>query len=217
MSTRKRVLVVEDESFAATAIKAVLVRQKYEVAAIASTTEQALADVAKHRPDVVLIDIDLQSKMDGIQTAAAIRAAYNIPIIYLTDHSEQAFWERAKITGPSGYLLKPFYEDELLITIEIAVYKHQTDQALQETNQRLEQEIKRQSIEEELQKTEATLRGILDSSPNAITMSDLQGTIIECNQAAIDMYRCGSKYDLIGKSALNFFYNSISRETRDHE
>jgi PAS domain S-box-containing protein len=201
----KRVLVVEDESLVATAIKHMLVRQKYEVVAIASSGEQAIAEVELHRPDIILMDIELQSKMDGIHTAAAIHDTYNIPVIYLTAHSEQRFLERAKITGPYGYLLKPFREDELRIAIEIALYKHQTDQVLQDTNQRLEQEItKRQAIEEELQKSEATLRGIFDSSPNAITMTDLHGTILECNQAAVDMYRCASKSDILGKNALAF-------------
>ena len=185
--------------------------------AIASTGEQALADVEKHHPDIILMDIELQSKMDGIRTAATIRATHHIPIIYLTAHSEQPFLERAKITTPYGYLLKPFREDELRITIEIALYKHQTEQLLLKTNQRLEQEItKRQHIEEDLQKSEATLRSIFDSSPSAILLLDLSSTILECNQAAIELHQCGSKDEMLGKSLFRFIALQDIDKVQEH-
>jgi PAS domain-containing protein len=102
--------------------------------------------------------------------------------------------ERLKILGPYGYLQEPFSEDTLQLAIEMTLYKHQTDQVLQETNQRLEQEIKkRQSREEKLQKSETIRQGLFDSSPNAIIIADLQGMIRDCNQSAVEMYHYAFK------------------------
>ncbi|MDY0095031.1 MAG: PAS domain S-box protein [Candidatus Vecturithrix sp.] len=210
MNVQKRVVIVEGESLTATGIKQKLERQGYEVAAIASTWEEARADAGKYQPALLLVDIDQQA-------AAELDAAQHIPIIYLITHSEQPDLERLKILGPYGYLQEPFSEDTLQLAIEMTLYKHQTDQVLQETNQRLEQEIKkRQSREEKLQKSETIRQGLFDSSPNAIIIADLQGMIRDCNQSAVEMYHYASKHELIGNSAFTLFASTDRERIQRH-
>jgi PAS domain S-box-containing protein len=85
------------------------------------------------RPDLVLMDIKLKGEMDGIEAAEQIRTRLNVPVIYLTAFADEATLQRAKITQPFGYLLKPFEERELHTTIEMALYKSRMEQKLQES------------------------------------------------------------------------------------
>ena len=88
---------------------------------------------AGYIPDLVLMDIFLNGEMDGIQAAGQIRSRHNIPIIYLTAYADSNTLQRAKITEPFGYILKPFEERELLTTIEMALYKYRIEQRLKDS------------------------------------------------------------------------------------
>ena len=121
------ILVVEDEEIVAASIKKTLTMLGYSVVATVSTGEEALSSIAASRPDLVLMDIILKGKMDGIEAAAQIHALYDIPIIYLTAYSDNATLERAKPTVPYAYLLKPFDERELSTAIELSLYKSHID------------------------------------------------------------------------------------------
>jgi len=131
--TQARILVVEDESIVALHIKSILESAGYTVSALASSGEEAIQRAADTHPDLVLMDIKLRGPMDGIQAAEQIRTRLNIPVIYLTAFADEATLQRAKITEPFGYLLKPFEEPELQISIEMALYKHQMERRLQES------------------------------------------------------------------------------------
>ena len=99
----------------------------YDIAGHASTGEEAVELARRANPDLVLMDINLPGKLDGIEAARQIREAAAIPIVFLTAYSDPATVQRARITEPYGYIVKPFAERELEITISIALYRHQID------------------------------------------------------------------------------------------
>jgi two-component system, response regulator PdtaR len=119
--------IVEDEMIVARDIKETLLKLGYTVSGIARTGEAAVEKVAGLKPDLVLMDIHLGGKMDGIEAAEKIGLLYDIPVIYLTAYADPGLLERAKITGPYGYILKPYDERELHSVIDIALYKHRID------------------------------------------------------------------------------------------
>jgi signal transduction histidine kinase len=141
-----RVLIVEDEVIVAHNIAGRLRGLGYIVPAMASSGAEALRWVAEAHPDVVLMDIKLQGPMDGIETAAEIRALLDIPVIYLTAYADAETLQRAKVTEPYGYILKPFQERELQTAIEIALYKHRAEQRLKEAETQLRQAEKLEAV-----------------------------------------------------------------------
>ncbi len=123
--TEAKILVVEDENIVALEIKKRLQKLGYIVPGVASTGEDAISKAEGILPDLVLMDIMLKGEIDGINAAGEIRKRFNIPVIYLTAYSDGDTIERAKLTEPYGYILKPFEEDDLRTAIEIALYRHQ--------------------------------------------------------------------------------------------
>ncbi len=121
--TKANILIVEDESIVAEDIRFSLESLGYEVCEICASGEEAIKAAGKYQPDLVLMDIKIRGSLDGIETSKRIWDQYSIPIIYLTAHSDQATLERAKWTRPFGYVLKPFEERELGVTVEIALSK----------------------------------------------------------------------------------------------
>ncbi len=127
---RCEILIVEDDGMIVAILKRRLEKMGYLVLCTASSGEEALAKVQKFRPTLVLMDIVIEGKMDGIQAAEAIRNRVDIPIIYLTSHADEETLLRATNTSPFGYIVKPFEEGELRAAIEIALYRHHADQQL---------------------------------------------------------------------------------------
>lgn len=129
--SENQILIVEDEAIVAEDIASRLERMGYKVTDIVASGEEALERLALEAdpqlPHLVLMDIMLQGDMDGIQAAAQIRATHHIPIVYLTANADEHTLQRAKITSPFGYVLKPFKEKELRATIEIALARHQAE------------------------------------------------------------------------------------------
>jgi PAS domain S-box-containing protein len=124
------ILIVEDEAIVAEDLAQKLRRLGYEIRGTTARGEAAVGLARDLRPDLVLMDIRLQGAMDGVEAAACIRSECALPVIFLTAHSDQATLQRAKLTEPFGYILKPFEELELQTHIEMALYKHQVDQEL---------------------------------------------------------------------------------------
>jgi diguanylate cyclase (GGDEF)-like protein len=116
-----RVLVVEDEVIIGQDIRRILLGFGYEVPAVATTGEDALRAAEAHPPALVLMDIKLKGPLDGVETAATLQERHDTSIVYLTSHSDETTLARAKVTGPYGYLLKPFTDRELRTCIEIAL------------------------------------------------------------------------------------------------
>ncbi len=131
--TKASILVVEDEHIVARDIAARLQRRGYLVVGIASTAQEAIEGTGTHRPDLVLMDIMLKGDVDGIAAADQIRDLYDIPVVYLTAFADDQTLARAKVTDAFGYILKPFEERELTITIDMALYKHRMETRLRES------------------------------------------------------------------------------------
>jgi len=127
-----RVLVVEDEGIIAKDIQSTLNRSGYSVIAVASSGQEAIEKAMEMYPDLVLMDIVLEGDMDGVAAAEKIRDRFDTPVVYLTAYSDDTTLQRAKITEPYGYILKPFQERELYTTIEMALYKHKIERKLKE-------------------------------------------------------------------------------------
>ncbi|MBF0568585.1 MAG: diguanylate cyclase [Nitrospirae bacterium] len=129
---KTRIMIVEDEGISSAYIQGTLEQLGYIVTSAVSTSEEAIEKAEKYRPDLILMDIHIQGKIDGIDTANEIRSRFNIPIVYLTAHSDEATLERAKITEPLGYVVKPFDSRDLKSSIEIAIHKHKMDTKIKE-------------------------------------------------------------------------------------
>jgi two-component system, sensor histidine kinase len=142
----KRILVVEDEGITRKDIVERLANLGYEVAAAVGSAEEALQKAEKTKPDLALMDIILKGEMDGISCAGEMRSRFDLPVVYLTALADEQTLERAKLTGPFGYLLKPFDDRDLQPAIEIALYKHGMERRLRETQQQLFQSEKMASV-----------------------------------------------------------------------
>jgi hypothetical protein len=126
-ATVSRILIVEDEAIIAEHIASSLLKTGYEVAGIAESSEEALAKIPGLNPDLILMDIRIKGAMDGIETTAKLRERFDIPVIYLTAHSDQETIDRAKLTGAFGFLTKPVHHTSLSTSIEMAIHKHRAD------------------------------------------------------------------------------------------
>lgn len=128
--THTRILIVEDEGIVCQDLKNQLKRMGYAVAATAATGEAAIRQAAEMQPDLILMDITLKGEMDGVEAAESIRQRFHIPILYLTAHADPLTLQRAKLTGPLGYVLKPFEERALRTAIEVALHQHSIERQL---------------------------------------------------------------------------------------
>jgi PAS domain S-box-containing protein/putative nucleotidyltransferase with HDIG domain len=137
-----KVLVVEDESLVARDIQNMLRSLSYEVLGVVASGEMALQKASKSAPDLVLMDIVLKGDVDGITAAEKLWEEFSIPVIYLTAYADETTFQRAKLTKPFGYLLKPFEERELQTTIEMALYKSKMELKLREREEWLSTVLK---------------------------------------------------------------------------
>ncbi|HEY9246117.1 MAG TPA: ATP-binding protein [Candidatus Methanoperedens sp.] len=128
-----KVLIVEDERIVAEYLRINLEKMGYEVISIVSSGEKALKELDRNISDIVIMDIVIKGGIDGIETAGLIRSRFNIPVVYLTAYADEEMLRRAKITEPFGYIVKPFVEKELRITIELALYKSNMENRLRES------------------------------------------------------------------------------------
>ncbi len=133
---KPRILIVEDEAIVANDIQMRLKKLGYIPCAIASSGEEAIQKAAKMQPNLVLMDIVLKGQMNGIEAAQEIRERFGIPVVYLTAYADEKTLTRAKVTEPLGYILKSFGEGELHSSIEIALYKHEVEKKLKESEER---------------------------------------------------------------------------------
>ena len=187
-----KILLVEDENIEAMDIKRTLEFFGYEVPYVASNGEEAVEKALEIVPDLILIDVVLKGNSDGIDVASKIKKL-NIPVIYLTAHSEESIIERAKLTEPYGYMIKPYDRNELKHTIELALYKNQ--------------------IEKELKESEYNLRLILDSTAEGIFGIDLEGICTFCNASAINVLGYDNPEELIGNNIHDLIHSPHQQGT----
>jgi CheY-like chemotaxis protein len=124
ISSEPRALIVEDEALIAEELRERLSGLGFSVIAAVDSAEEGVAIATSQRPDLVLMDIRLKGEKDGVQAAAEIRQRVDVPIVYLTAHSDRRTVERAKETDHDGFILKPFHRRELQSTIEVAMQRH---------------------------------------------------------------------------------------------
>ncbi|HYN44500.1 MAG TPA: response regulator [Candidatus Limnocylindrales bacterium] len=196
-----QILVVEDEIIIAEDIQRKLKTMGYSVPAIVSSGEDAIKKIKENSPDLVLMDIVIHGGMDGIETAGEIRSLFDIPVVFLTAYADEKTLERAKITEPFGYLIKPFKERELQITIEIALYKHEMEKKLKESERRLRERNQ-------------WLVAVIESIGDAVIATDPEGTIRLMNPIAEALTGWKQK-EALGKPLANVF-NIISEESENN-
>ncbi|HSE83282.1 MAG TPA: response regulator [Thermodesulfobacteriota bacterium] len=131
-----QIMVVEDEGIVAQDIEMTLQSLGYLVPYVASNADEAIAKAEEIRPDLILMDIVMPGERDGVEAAEEIKNRLDIPVIYLTAYTDDETLQRAKITEPFGYILKPFQKRELYTQIEIALYKHALEQKLKESEEK---------------------------------------------------------------------------------
>ena len=158
-----KVLVVEDEGLIAHDIASRLEALGHQVVATVGTAEEALEQSAG--ADLVLMDIHIDGQRDGITAAQEVRARHHVPVVFLTAHADRSTLERAKATGPYGYIVKPLGPASLHTSIEMAIYKHR--------------------MERELEEKEAWYRTTLASVAEAIVVADPSGRVRTLNRAAV--------------------------------
>ncbi|SPP99707.1 hypothetical protein NBG4_110010 [Candidatus Sulfobium mesophilum] len=189
---KTRIMIVEDESITAMGLEKRLTKQGYEVVGVVASGEEAVQRAEKTSPDLVLMDIMLEGEMDGVEAAGRITTSLDVPIIYLTAYADENTLLRAKVTQPFAYLLKPFQERELLVTIEMALYKHEMEKKLKRSEQWLS----------------ATLKCIGD----AVVATDESGSLVFMNPIAEEL--TGWKHeDAMGRNVAEIC-NIVDEKTR---
>jgi PAS domain S-box-containing protein len=157
-----KILIVEDEAITAMDIKHNLINFGFDVAGTADSGEKAIEIAQKLKPDLILMDITLKGDMDGIEAARKIKTLFDIPVIYMSAFTDKNTHERLKLTSPYGFVSKPVSSELLVVSIEAAVYKHDLDKKLAESEERL--------------------RLIFDSSKDFIYRYDLEGRFTSANK-----------------------------------
>jgi PAS domain S-box-containing protein len=185
---KKKVLIVEDEIIVAMEIKSRLEDLDYDVVDVVSSGRKAVEKAGKKQPDVVLMDIRLKGDMDGVDAARQIHDRFNIPVVFLTAYSDNKTLNRARITKPYGYILKPFEGRELKSNIEIAIYKHK--------------------MENKVIESEKQLQKIIDSTSEIIISFDKKCNVSTWNKAS-EMITGYRKKEVFGRhiSTLEMFDN----------
>ncbi|MBS1538002.1 MAG: PAS domain S-box protein [Bacteroidetes bacterium] len=196
-----RVLIVEDEQIVAKNIVIILEKLGYHNVDIASSGEEAIhlfeQTVRKDCPTIVLMDIMLKSELDGIETAKTLITIYNVALIFLTAYSNDSIINRAKQVGAMGYLLKPFQEDELRITMEMAVYKQRMENRERE-NMKL-------------------LSATLDSIGEGVIATDKKGRIVFMNSFAESITEWSSSLGIGKKFEEVFNFADTSKFNSDEQ
>jgi len=199
MAEEKQILVVEDEAIVGMDIQRRLINLGYIVPVVVSSGEEAITEVRENNPDLVLMDINLYGEMDGIEATSKIHSFSDIPIIYLTAYTDEKTLERAKITEPYAYIIKPFKDRELQINLEIAFYKNRMEKLLKESER---------NLREKNQWLGAVIEGIGD----AVITTDPEGTIRLMNPIA-EALTGWKQEEALGKH-LECVFNIIGEETR---
>ena len=161
------ILIVEDEAIVAMDLQETLADMGYDPIAIAASADEALSRATERCPDIVLMDIRIRGQRDGIETAGLLRERFNVPIVYLTAHADDATLKRAKQTEPYGYLMKPVKAADLRSAIEISLYKHEMERRVRERERWFS----------------TTLRSISD----AVVTVDLAGNVTFMNATAEEL------------------------------
>jgi PAS domain S-box-containing protein len=190
---KAKLLVVEDESIIAKDLQWRLKDMGYDVPFIVASGEEALNRIREDNVDLVLMDIMLQGEMDGIETACHIHSENDIPVVFLTAYADDEMLERAKITEPFGYLIKPVRDRELFSTVEMALYKYK--------------------MEKQIRESENKYRTLLENLPQKIFFKDRDSVYVSCNRNFAQDLEIKPE-EITGKTDFDFFDRELAEKYR---
>ncbi|MFC1569749.1 ATP-binding protein [bacterium] len=186
--TNNTILIVEDEKLIARDLQKLLEMLGFQVPATVSSSKEALNFIKNRTPDLILMDIKLEGPVDGIETAKQIKDRIDVPVVFLTALPDQEYINRAKEINPAGYLLKPFQERELEITIHLALHKHKYDKKIKAKESQYQQ--------------------LFENVPIGLYHASSDGTFLDVNQTLISMLGFESKADLLKQTIDMRYFNS---------
>lgn len=183
---RARIQIVEDERIIAADIEEALMGLNYDVVGKASSGKEALDLAREKKPDLILMDINIEGSMDGIDTAAIVKRELDIPVVFLTAFADTPIFNRAKEIEPQGYVMKPFRQTELRTVIDLALHKHGQERKRKETSETPEtpQSPKvipdfKQIAQLRSQLSQAALASVRSTLENTPTFENLPAEVLE--------------------------------------
>ncbi len=169
-SHRLRLLVVENDRVTARDLEAILRRRGFDIVGVAYSPNQAIDIVQRDRPDLVILDIQLDSPEDGIELARRFGSQFNLPFIFVTGYSEEAILERARAVQPAAFLRKPFSDAEIAVCLDSVVERRLAGERLS---------LRLPGIE-----------AVSQHLPQAVIATDLDGNVVYLNEAAVILTGC---------------------------
>jgi PAS domain S-box-containing protein len=189
---KKRIFIIEDDTITAHFISTMLLKLNFDVAGITDNSIDAFKKIKETRPDLILVDIDLNDSISGIDIVRKINKLYNIPVLYVTGHADFEIIESARETNPYGYVLKPVTTIALYSAIDSALNQHR--------------------IKKERDIAQENFRHIFELSNDIIIVLDVNGYIIEVNPIIFEK-TCYAKDELINQRLIEFFHPDDKKKT----
>ncbi len=196
------IFIVEDQTSDALLLEETLCGSGYTVLGTATTGEEAVVKARMLKPQLILMDIVLPGKLDGIDAAVKIRSEMDVPIVFLTGYAEEELLDRAKHMVAHGYILKPYHEKQVQAAIEMALCKNDMEKQLK----RAQEELKRLVLDRtrQLIKTKEQLEALLNATTDTLLLIDLEGRVIAANTVAagrfgmtLEAFEGKNTYDLM--------------------
>lgn len=196
----KKILIVEDNRIALLDLQKLIENMGYNVIATASSGENAIELAFEHKPDLIIMDIMLEGKINGIEAAQKICTEIDIPIIYATAYTDEKTIENAKSTYPYGYLTKPIEVQDLHVTLTLAFSRHE--------------------FKSKLEASERRYKSLFDESQDAIYILDTNGIFLDFNKSMLDLfnfteselYNIPLKKLFLDKNNYNTFIETINKQ-----
>lgn len=202
-------MIVDDDVITVTELIEALRSSGYEIGETAESGEEAIKMAKKTRPDLILMDIVMPGKIDGIQAAKKIRDEFNIPVIFLTGYSEEEYIERAKTARSFGYLLKPFVDAQVSSAIKIALYNFELEKSLAEAHGELEKIVAERTAD--LEKTYHQMSALINASSDAAQLLGPKGNIITANEVTAKRLKTTID-ELLGKCVYDYLPPEIAKK-----
>jgi AmiR/NasT family two-component response regulator len=184
----KKVLIVEDEGITSLELENKIRKWGYDPVGVAVSGEEAMVMARDLKPDLMLMDIRLQGEEDGVEAAEKILKEVKTSLIYITAHSSDLIMDRAHKTSPHAYFIKPFNDNELKFAVEMALYKHE--------------------METKLAESENKYKALMDNLMVGVFITELNGNILMMNQYLADLFNGNSLKGVVGRNCKNMFTQS---------
>lgn len=184
----KKVLIVEDEGITSLELENKIRKWGYDPVGVAVSGEEAMVMARDSKPDLMLMDIRLQGEEDGVEAAEKILKEVKTSLIYITAHSSDLIMDRAHKTSPHAYFIKPFNDNELKFAVEMALYKHE--------------------METKLAESENKYKALMDNLMVGVFITELNGNILMMNQYLADLFNGNSLKVVVGRNFKNMFTQS---------